>query len=173
MKGIEVYKGKVVNEDEYVQGILIGEDKIFQYTEDGEWSVNCGIGCFQVDKNSIEIVGIVNSAEIKMLPNIPEVKHYLASLTKVYLVACWARYGVMEFPFSGSYEYSKRADKEVPLVWQHDDCNGTCDLFFLRNITSTTSGSISCWTFDKKEAEEVAENKNRKWGMKYESLESR
>ena len=173
MKGIEIYRGKVVDEDEYVQGILIGEDKIFQYTEEGDWSVNCGIGCFQVDKNSIEIVSIVNSAEIKVLPNTPEVRHYLASLTKVYLVACWVRYGVMEFPFAGSYEYSKRADKEVPLVWQHDDCNGTCDLFFLRNITSTTSGSISCWTFDKKEAEEVAENKNKKWGMKYESLESR
>ena len=31
MKGVEVYRGKVVDEDEYVQGILIGEDKIFQY----------------------------------------------------------------------------------------------------------------------------------------------
>ena len=31
MNGIEVYRGKVVDEDEYVQGILIGEDKIFQY----------------------------------------------------------------------------------------------------------------------------------------------
>ena len=29
MKGIEVYRGRVVDEDEYVQGILIGEDKIF------------------------------------------------------------------------------------------------------------------------------------------------
>ena len=26
MKGIEVYRGKVVNEDEYVQGILIGKE---------------------------------------------------------------------------------------------------------------------------------------------------
>lgn len=173
MNEVEIYRGKVVDEDEYVQGILIGEDKIFQYTEDSEWSVNCGIGCFSVNKDSIEPAGKVNPIEIKVLPNMLEVKDYLKSLPKIYLVACWASYGVMEFPFANAYKYSKRADKEAPLVWQHDDCNGTCDLYFLRSIVDTTSGSINCWTFDKKEAEEIAENKNKKWGMKYESLESR
>lgn len=173
MSGIEVYIGKVVDEEEYVQGILIGEDKIFQYTEDGEWSVNCGIGCFSIDKDSIELVGKVNPVEIKVLPNTPEVKDYLKSLPKIYLVACWASYGVMEFPFANAYKYSDRADKEAPLVWQHDDCNGTCDLFFLRSIVDTTTGFINRWTFDKDEAEEIAEKKNKEMRYKNESLESR
>lgn len=161
MDGIKIYKGKVIDENEYAQGVLIKEDKIFQYTEDGEWSKNCGIGCFSVDKDSIEFVGKVNPIEIKVLPNMTEVKDYLKSLPKIYLVTCWASYGVMEFPFACAYKYSKRANKEVPLVWQHDDCNGTCDLYFLRSIVDTTTGSINCWVFDKKEAERIAENKNK------------
>ena len=64
MKGIEVYRGKVVDEDEYVQGILIGEDQIFQYTEDGEWSVNCGIGCFSIIPETIAYCGKMDIGDL-------------------------------------------------------------------------------------------------------------
>ena len=85
----------------------------------------------------------------KVLPNNEKTKKYLDSLPKIYLVACWAKYGVMEFPFSGKYK-----DKEhlQPLVWQYDDLNGTSDNWYLKSIEDTTTGSIYLWTFSKEDA---------------------
>lgn len=162
MNGIEIYRGKVVDEDEYVQGILIGEDKIFQYTEDGEWSVNCGIGCFSVVPETIAYCGKMDIGDLTVLPRTEEVQEYLKSLPKFYLVACWVRYGVMEFPFANAYKYSKRADKEVPLVWEYDDHNGTSDEYYLRKITDTTTASIWNWYHNKSVAEEVVKRLNEK-----------
>ena len=97
----------------------------------------------------------------KILPNTQETKEYLDSLPKVYLVACWAKWGVMDFPFSGKYKYdSFRAHKKVPLVYQYDDHNGTDDSYYLRPITYTTTGIINSWTLDKDEAYRRAEDKN-------------
>ena len=98
----------------------------------------------------------------KVLPNTQETKVYLESLPKIYLVACWAKYGVMEFPFAGRYKYDKfRSYKEVPLVYNYDDRNGTEDAYFLIPITFTTSGIIASWTFDRDEAYRIAEKKNK------------
>ena len=70
---------------------------------------------------------------------------YLDSLPKIYLVATWAKTGVWEFPFTGKYEFDKWAQCEVPLVYQYDDFNGTCDNYYLRKITRTTTGLIIAW----------------------------
>ena len=96
-----------------------------------------------------------------ILDNSKETRDYLNSLRKVYLVACWAKYGVMEFPFSGKY---KDKDHLQPLVWQYDDLNGTADNWYLRPIDDTTTRSIYLWTFSKEDAYRIAEKKNAKIG---------
>ena len=95
----------------------------------------------------------------KILDNSKETKEYLNSLRKVYLVACWTDYRVMEFPFSGKY---KDRDHLQPLVWQYDDFNGEVDNWYLRPIEDTTTGSIYLWTFSKEDAYRIAEKKNAK-----------
>ena len=97
----------------------------------------------------------------KVLENTLKTKKYLDKLPKIYLIGCWAKYGVFDFPFAGKYAFDKfRAKKKVPLVYQYDDHNGTDDHYYLRLITETTTGSICGWTFDKKEAYRIAEKKN-------------
>lgn len=93
----------------------------------------------------------------KILDNSKETKEYLNSLRKVYLVACWAGFGVLDFPFSGKY---KDREKTHPLVYQHDDHNGTVDEWYLRDIWDTTTGYKLLWTFSEKEAKRIAEKKN-------------
>lgn len=97
----------------------------------------------------------------KVLANCKETKEYLNSLKKIYLVACWAGYGVMEFPFSGKY---KDREHLQPLVWQYDDFNGVLDNYYLRPIEDTTTGSIYLWTFSKKDAWRIAKQKNAERG---------
>ena len=94
----------------------------------------------------------------KVLPNNEKTKKYLDSLHKIYLVVCLAKYGVMEFPFSGKY---KDKDHLQPLVWQYDDFNGEVDNWYLRPIeATTTTGSIYLWTFSKEDAYRIAKKKN-------------
>ena len=98
----------------------------------------------------------------KILPNNTETKEYLNSLPKIYLIACWAKWGVIDFPFTGKFKNDKfRAHKEVPLVYQYDDHNGTDDNYYLRPITYTTTGAIDSWTLDRDEAYRIAEKKNK------------
>ena len=54
----------------------------------------------------------------KILESTPETREYLESLPKVYMIACWAGYGVREFPFAG-----KCTTDGIPLVWDYDDQN--------------------------------------------------
>lgn len=79
----------------------------------------------------------------------------LSKLPKIYLVACWARFGVLEFPFSGRYK--KINKKPVPLVWDYDDHNGTYPEYVLRPITWTTTAAIKGWLRDEQQAKDTAE----------------
>lgn len=124
---------------------------------------NLSIGMNEVDLVN-EIINDLYSLEEKtekikgcpkVLDNSPETKAYLDKLKKIYLIGCWAHYGVLEFPFSGKYVDK---DKTKPLVYQYDDHNGTCDNWYLREIDDTTTGHIWGWTFNKKEAERIADN---------------
>ena len=56
----------------------------------------------------------------------------------------------------------KSAEDGVPMVWLRDDCNGTCDSYFLRKLTDTTTGWIYAWTTSKSRAEEIAAALNEK-----------
>ena len=87
----------------------------------------------------------------KILENIPKTREYLASLPRIYMIVRWAGYGVREFPFAGKFT----ADS-IPFVWMYDDCNGTCDRYFLRKLTDTTTGWIYAWTTSRSRAEEIA-----------------
>lgn len=97
----------------------------------------------------------------RILPCTEDVREYLNSLPRVYLVATWAKTGFREFPFAGQYEFDKYAQREVPLVYQYDDFNGTEDNYYLRKITCTTTGFIG-WTFDKEEAKKMVETENNR-----------
>ena len=95
----------------------------------------------------------------KILENTIETREYLKSLPKIYMIAHWAGYGVLEYYFSG-----KCTEDGVPMVWLRDDCNGTCDCYFLRKLTDTTTGWIYAWTTSESRAKEVAAALNEKAG---------
>lgn len=97
------------------------------------------------------------------LDRTPFAKEFLEQMPKIYIVGCWAKYGVREFYFAGKYKKDTNnpdCKKYVPLVYMYDDCNGICDKYFLRPITGTTTGSIIMWTFDKGVAEHIADAMN-------------
>lgn len=95
----------------------------------------------------------------KVLKNTPKTKTYLDSLPKIYLVGCWAKYGVREFPFTEKY-FSENGFS-VPLVYDYDDFNGTCDNWYLRRLNYVTIGQIIMWTQNKAVADKVVELFNK------------
>ena len=94
----------------------------------------------------------------RILKNNTKTKEYLGSLPKVYITACWAKWGIREFPFSGNFE--KENNIYIPLVYDYDDHNGTADQWELRRIDFTTTAYIADWTFSKTVAEDLAEYYN-------------
>lgn len=102
----------------------------------------------------------------RVLPNNDKTRQYIDNLPKIYLVGCWAHYGVMERPFTGEYiktpHYLRGYKGEekwasVPLVYDYEDGNGTCDEWRLRPLTNVTTGTIYVWTESKGIAEKIAE----------------
>lgn len=82
-------------------------------------------------------------------------KKYLESLPFIYVVGCWAKFGVREYRFSGkSDEYG------VPLVWMYNDDNGTNSYWMLVSVYDTTTGNIWCWTDSEKVAHLIADSLN-------------
>ena len=101
----------------------------------------------------------------EVLENTKETKEYLDGLPRIYLVVRYFGIAILEFPFTGKYEKAGEREKEhcdlVPLVYNHDDCNGTCDNYFLRKITNTTTGWIIDWCYTLEEAEELRKKKEK------------
>lgn len=97
----------------------------------------------------------------KVLKNTAKTRAYLDSLPKIYMVCCWAKYGVREYPFTGKYKYDEFNNISVPLVYDYDDCNGTCDNYYLRRLDLVTAGRIIMWTQFKIVADKVAELFNK------------
>lgn len=98
----------------------------------------------------------------KVLKNNKKTKAYLNSLPKIYLVACWAKYGVREYPFTEKY-FSENGFS-VPLVYDYDDHNGTCDNYYLRRLDRVTTGQIIMWTQSPSIAFKVSELLNKEMG---------
>lgn len=84
----------------------------------------------------------------KKLPNNQKTKKYLSKCKTIYVVCCWAKPLILKVKWSGKFDKNN-----YPLVWLYDDFNGVCDDYYLRPVTSTTSGIIYNWYFDKDQAE--------------------
>lgn len=84
----------------------------------------------------------------KILKNTTKTKDYLASLSKIYAVFLWAKWAVVEVPWSGEYDKTG-----MPLVYTYYDCNGCCDEYRLVPINHVSSGVFYGWFFDKAAAE--------------------
>lgn len=95
----------------------------------------------------------------KVLKDNDKTRAYLESLPTIYMVGCWAGYGVWKFPFTG--KYTVKDGISIPLVYQYDDCNGTCSNWYLRPITWTTSGAVLLWTQHESIAERMAKLLNK------------
>lgn len=80
-------------------------------------------------------------------------------LPTIYLIGCWARWGVLQFPF---YKFDK--DKN-PLVYNYNDHNGTKDQWELVKIQDTTSGIALEWTFSEENAKSIAKALNKRDGL--------
>lgn len=96
----------------------------------------------------------------QILKNNSKNREFLDSLPKIYLVGIWAQYGVMEYPFTGKYEQNDNGIS-IPIVYDYDDHNGTCDNYYLRRIDHTTTGQIVLWTQSKSVASKVVELFNK------------
>lgn len=99
----------------------------------------------------------------KILKNNKQTKEYLESLPRLYAVVEWAKYGILELPWSGKYN-----KLNIPLVYVYCDNNGECDEYRLMPIVLATSGRIISWYHHKELAERLCrayEEKNE-----YESL---
>lgn len=93
----------------------------------------------------------------KVLSNNEKTQKYLKKLPKIYVVAHWARFGVREYPFTGKFVKDKnRGNVYVPLIYDYDDRNGTGDEYYLKKLTSATTGIIIIWTQNKNVAEKIA-----------------
>lgn len=99
----------------------------------------------------------------KILKDTKRTRKYILSLPCMYLVSCWARWGVREFPFSGKY-ITTADGTSVPLVYQFDDHNGERDEWRLTRIDCTTTGIIGGWTQSHRMASACAEQYNKTEG---------
>ena len=95
----------------------------------------------------------------KVLKNKPKTRTYLDNLPKIYMVGCWAKYGVRTFSFTGKYVVKDGVS--IPLVYDYDDHNGTCDNYYLRRLDRTTTGQVIMWTQNEEVARRIAESLNK------------
>lgn len=91
----------------------------------------------------------------KILKNTAKTNAYLNSLPKIYGLFLWARWGILELPWTGKY------DKDgFPLVYIYYDCNGSRDDYYLGAIHQASSGGFWGWYENKDTAKEVQEKLN-------------
>jgi hypothetical protein len=93
----------------------------------------------------------------KILKNTAKTKAYLDSLPKVYGIFLWAKWGILELPWSGKYTKGKTP---VPLVYNYYDNNGTYDEYHLVPITYCSGGAFWDWCETKEDAKYVQEKLN-------------
>ena len=91
----------------------------------------------------------------KILKNTPKTKEYLDNLVKIYGIFLWAKWGMLELPWTG--KYNKEGE---PLVYIYYDANGMCDEYHLVPIRSASSGGFHGWYTDYNTAQDVQEELN-------------
>lgn len=83
----------------------------------------------------------------------------IAKQPKVYLVACWARWGVREYHWTGKWGTTTTGNP-VPIVYHYDDHNGTYEEYVQIPIHLTTTGICADWSFYKEMAKHLADRLN-------------
>ena len=96
----------------------------------------------------------------EILKNNIKTKKRLEKLPKMYAVFEWARWGVLEFPWSKKYDANC-----MPLVYQYYDMNGCCDEWHLTPINHASSGRFWDFFSDKSQAELVRDGLNLEFGF--------
>lgn len=76
----------------------------------------------------------------RILKNTAKTKKYLESLPKIYGIFLWAKWGMLELPWSGKYDKTGE-----PLVYIYYDANGMCDEYHLVPIHYASSGGFHGW----------------------------
>ena len=74
----------------------------------------------------------------------------------IYIVACWARWGVRIAQYSGKCD--KNGD---PLTIQYSDHNGEYESYFIAPWYYETTGTTIAYFFNLQEAEALAEKLNK------------
>ena len=70
----------------------------------------------------------------------------------VYIIGCWARWGVQEYHWTGKWWPSHNGAVQ-PEVYYYNDHNGEYEEYQKVPIDYVTTGYILDWTFNKKAAE--------------------
>jgi hypothetical protein len=92
----------------------------------------------------------------KVLKNTVKTKAYLDSLPKLYGIFLWAKWGILELPWTGKYNKAG-----IPLVYIYYDGNGTCDEFHLGTANQASSGGFWNWYTKKEDALLIQEQLNK------------
>ena len=103
----------------------------------------------------------------KAFPDSEKARKYISKFPKIYLVVQFARYGCLEFPFTGKYKRvkvnsTKNIYKDIPLVYCQDDHNGTYSEWVLCPITLATTGFIYGWYTNRNDANMVINLLNKR-----------
>ena len=86
----------------------------------------------------------------RVLKNTASTKKRLDSLPKLYGIFLWAKWAILELPWSGEYD-----ETGEPLVYVYYDGNGACDEFHLVPIHYASAGAYFGWYEDKNTADDV------------------
>lgn len=91
----------------------------------------------------------------KVLKSTPKTKTYLDSLPKLYGIFMWAKWGILELPWTGKYNKDG-----IPLVYIYHDFNGEYDEYVLDTINMASSGGFWSWYEDEDAAKEEQQKLN-------------
>lgn len=91
----------------------------------------------------------------RIYKNNKRMQKILDKCRQVYLVAEWAKYGVVNHYYTGRFVLD-RHNNYVPEVYYHYDGNGTLDEWHRAPITHTTVGGIVTYTFNERQARFIA-----------------
>lgn len=92
----------------------------------------------------------------KHLECTPENRAYVESLPKIYLIGCWARYGIRECA------NTLQVDEDgIPLVYDYNDHNGCYEEYELVPIHRVTTGQVYAWSISQMAAQHVADMMNK------------
>ena len=100
----------------------------------------------------------------KIRKSTPRTKKYLDSLPKVYGIFLWAKWGMLELPWTGKFDKNGE-----PLVYIYYDANGMCDEYHLAPISHASSGAFRGWYKDYNTAYDIQlELNDELQGVKYD-----